>query len=285
MAFHHTPKFTADGLRREFPGPDPASVRNAKWIIVLGNRVLVSEKSRPTIVHDRIPGESSSTAPAIQFLGWYCDIPCYAAAVPEDAPVPEQCTVSGARELFGSVPDEETGIAAFAIQVTDFDRKTRYCGRCGATTRPLAAERAKECLSCGLIVYPRISPAIIVLVKKGDTILLARSHRFPGGIHSLIAGFVEPGETIEQAVHREVREETGIGIANVRYAGSEPWPFPDSLMIAFTADYLGGTVQVDPAEIASAGWFDRANLPLLPPATLSISRALIDWWREDSTLP
>jgi len=116
-----------------------------------------------------------------------------------------------------------------------------------------------------------------VLVRKGDAILLASSPRFPQTVHSLIAGFVEPGETLEHAVHREVREETGIAITNVRYMASEPWPFPDSLMVAFTADYDGGEIIIDPAEIVSADWFDRAHLPPLP-QQLSLSRALIDWW-------
>jgi NAD+ diphosphatase len=114
-------------------------------------------------------------------------------------------------------------------------------------------------------------------VQKGDAVLLARSPRFPSGVHSLIAGFVEPGETLEHAVYREVHEETGIGIKDLRYVASEPWPFPDSLMVAFVADYAGGEIVIDPAEIVSADWFDRAHLPPLPPQ-MSLSRALIDWW-------
>jgi NAD+ diphosphatase len=177
------------------------------------------------------------------------------------------------------VPDDELAIAALAVQIADFDRTTQFCGRCGARTRQLRTERAKFCSDCNLITYPRLSPAIIVLVQKGSQVLLARSPHFPPGLHSTIAGFVEPGENLEQAVSREVFEEVGITVENIRYFGSEPWPFPHSFMIGFVADYAGGEIAIDNNEIVSAGWFDRENLPPVP-SPLSISRALIDWWVE-----
>ena len=132
-----------------------------------------------------------------------------------------------------------------------------------------------RCPACGLLAYPRLSPAIMVLVRDGERLLLARSPRFKPGVYSALAGFVEPGETLEQCAVREVREEVGIEIANLRYFASQPWPFPNSLMIAFFADYAGGDLRLDPTEIEAAEWFTPDRLPLLP-EPISISRRLID---------
>ncbi len=183
------------------------------------------------------------------------------------------------RDLALSSGSRDAGLAAFAASAVRYDQNTRFCGCCGTMTRPLSMERGKACPSCGLVVYPRISPAVIVLVTDPatDRVLLARSPRFPEAMYSIIAGFVQPGETIEDAVRREVHEETAIRVRNIRYAGSEPWPFPDSLMIGFTAEYAGGTVTPDGTEVVSAGWFSRDDLPLLPDR-VSISRSLLDLW-------
>jgi NAD+ diphosphatase len=213
------------------------------------------------------------------YLGHLLATPCYAVECDQETPLAEGCCYSGVRELFGRVPDEELAIAALAVQIMDFDRTTQFCGRCGAKTRQLRTERAKFCSDCNLITYPRLSPAIIVLIEKEDRILLASSPHFPTGLHSVLAGFVEPGENLEQAVHREVFEEVGITVKNIRYFGSEPWPFPHSLMAGFVAEYAGGDITIDNREILSAGWFTRDTLPLIP-SPLSISRALIDSWVE-----
>ena len=141
-------------------------------------------------------------------------------------------------------------------------------------------ERAKICLKCGLINYPRISPAIIVAVVKKNQILLARSERFPTGFYSVLAGFVEPGETFEDCVKREVKEEVGLDVKNIRYFGSQPWPFPDSLMVGFTADYDGGKILIDKTEIKDAGWFTAHDLPQIP-GKISIARRLIDWFVQN----
>jgi len=141
--------------------------------------------------------------------------------------------------------------------------------------RARQAERAKECPQCGLLHFPRLAPAIIVLVERGHKLLLARSRHFPPGLYSVIAGFVEPGETLEEAVVREVREEVGVAIKDIRYFDSQPWPFPHSLMIGFTAAYAGGKISLDDMEIEDAGWFTADNLPTLP-GKISISRRLID---------
>jgi NAD+ diphosphatase len=139
--------------------------------------------------------------------------------------------------------------------------------------------RAKECESCGRLEFPRLSPAIIVSVEKDDRLLLARSARFPGEFFSVLAGFVEPGESLEEAVRREVMEETGIRVKDISYFGSQPWPFPESLMIGFTARYESGEIEIDGEEIVEAGWYRASELPKIP-GPVSIARKLIDAFVE-----
>jgi len=159
----------------------------------------------------------------------------------------------------------------------DWDRNHQYCGRCGSATADRQEERAKICPRCGLTAYPRISPAVIVAITRGEKILLARAHRFPYAMYSVIAGFVEAGESLEQCVRREIAEEVGITVKNLRYFGSQSWPFPNSLMVAFTAEHAGGEIRIDPSEIMDARWFTAADLPRIPDKA-SISRRLIDWF-------
>ena len=139
--------------------------------------------------------------------------------------------------------------------------------------------RAKECCRCGHLVFPRISPAVIVLIERGDEVLLARAARFADGFYSVLAGFVEPGESLEEAVSREVEEESGITVKDIRYFGSQPWPFPDSLMIGFTARYAAGELRIDGKEILEGQWFSVDDLPRIP-GKISIARRLIDWFIE-----
>lgn len=182
----------------------------------------------------------------------------------------------GLRFTFGRWDEALISVAGRAFQIADWARNHRYCGSCGKPMTAVAGERAMRC-ECGHVAYPRIAPAMMVLVKRGDAILLARNVAVPpGGRMSALAGFLEPGESVEDAIHREVHEEVGLYVKDLRYFASQSWPFPGSLMIAFTAEYLGGDIRVDPNEIAEAHWFGPADkLPDLPPAQ-SISRALIE---------
>jgi NAD+ diphosphatase len=166
-------------------------------------------------------------------------------------------------------------IAARAVQIIDWDRTHQFCGRCGVPLRNKTNERAKECPWCGLLHFPRLAPAIIVLVERGNQLLLARSRHFMPGMYSVLAGFVEPGESLEEAVVREVKEEVGIEIKDIKYFGSQPWPFPHSLMIGFTATYAGGEISLDDKEIEDAGWYAAEKLPRIP-GKISIARKLID---------
>ncbi|WP_162942488.1 NAD(+) diphosphatase [Desertimonas flava] len=186
------------------------------------------------------------------------------------------------RRLFGMV-DEPTWIAnGRAVQLVTWARTHRFCGACAAPTVRSAVHAAMECTACGLIAFPRIAPATITLVTRGpdgpdQEALLARGVEWALPMYSCLAGFVEAGETLESCVVREIREEVGITVGDVRYRGSQPWPFPHSLMIGFRARYESGDLVLQEAEIADAGWFRRDTLPGLPNA-ISIARRLIDEW-------
>ena len=208
-----------------------------------------------------------------QFVGLLDGRPVWAVDVePEDGGAPLMA-------LWGTVDDVVWTAAGRAVQLVEWERTHRYCGRCAAPTETMAGERARRCPGCGLLAFPRLAPAMIVLVTRdgGREALLARGTRFPIPMWSCLAGFVEPGETLEAAVHREVREEVGIEVDDVRYWGSQPWPFPHSLMLGFRASWAAGELALDPTEIADAGWYTRDDLPPIPPA-MSIARRLIDDW-------
>jgi NAD+ diphosphatase len=207
-------------------------------------------------------------------VGEWHGLPFYAAEV-ERVPAHVAGQLLPLRPLFAAAGAEAFALAGRGVQLLDWQRNHRYCGRCGTPTTMRTSEFAMACAACGLLVYPRISPAVMVLVQRGDELLLARSPRFKPGMFSALAGFVEAGETLEQCAAREVREEVAIEISNLRYFCSQPWPFPDSLMLAFFADYAGGTITPDGSEIEAAGWFSRDALPTLPDP-VSIARRLID---------
>ncbi|MFW5738106.1 MAG: NAD(+) diphosphatase [Spirochaetota bacterium] len=198
------------------------------------------------------------------------------ADAPPGAPVPEEI---GYRELYGTIGDDELALVGRAIQVVDWDDTTRYCARCATPTEPSASECAKRCPACGLTQYPRLAPAMIVGVVRDGRLLLGQSPRFRGRFHSILAGFLEPGETAEECVRREVYEEVGISVRNIRYFASQPWPFPHSLMLGFTAEYESGELSPDPAEIIHADWYSPDEMPNVP-GEVSISGRIINWFRK-----
>jgi NAD+ diphosphatase len=183
-------------------------------------------------------------------------------------------------KLFGGVSESTWVAAGRAVQLVDWARNHRYCGRCGRPTVESAGERARRCPACGLVAFPRLAPAVITLVERDDgRALLARNAGWQNGMYSCVAGFVEPGETVESAVRREVAEEVGLEVGEVRYRRSQPWPFPHSLMLGFNASYAGGEIDCDGLEIADARWFSPHDLPGVP-GPISIARWLIDDWIE-----
>lgn len=203
----------------------------------------------------------------------------FAQRAAEDMQAPAGWSFTSLRALFGVVGDDLVAAVGTALHLLEWEANSRFCGRCGAETAMKRDERAKLCPECGLIIFPRISPAIIVAVLNNGKILLGHNRRHTKAMYSLVAGFVEAGESLEQAVRREIREEVSIEVDHIRYWGSQPWPFPDSLMIGFTADYKSGTVEVDGEELVDAGWFEPDSLPLIPPFG-SISRRIIDWFTD-----
>jgi NAD+ diphosphatase len=180
------------------------------------------------------------------------------------------------RKAFELLGEEWFNICVKAYSIINWDKNHQYCGRCGHLTVHQSPGFERLCLNCQLLMYPRISPSIIVLIQKGHEVLMARSPHFSPGAFGLIAGFVEIGESIEEAVHREVQEEVGIKIKNLQYFGSQPWPFPDSLMIGFMADYANGEIMIDNKEIEAAAWYNYNELPPRSASKINIAARLID---------
>jgi NAD+ diphosphatase len=254
------------------------SEATAWWFALRGSELLVRLRDEQMEIPS---GEDLAAAPLNRHqIGELDGRPCYAAELADDVEAPEGMAFQGLRAIYGKVDRALYQMAGRAVQIVEWDRTHRFCGRCGTPTLQKADENAKACPSCGMLFFPRLSPAIIVLIRDGERTLLARSHRFPPGRFSTIAGFVEPGETLEEAVQREAGEEVGVRLKNIRYFGSQPWPFPHSLMIGFTADYDGGEIRIQEEEIADARWFTVDELPDLPPP-MSIARRLIDHYIDE----
>jgi NAD+ diphosphatase len=267
-------------VRTFIPGIAPPEIpsRPAWWFAFAGSKLLVQLEGKISQIPNLISLAEIGLAPVrTQFLGTLDDQPCYSAELPKDAIAPAGMIFRGLRELYGTLDEDFFVLSGRAVQIMEWDRTHQYCGHCATPTSQLPNERAKRCSKCGLVNYPRLSPAVIVLISRGEELLLARAHRFPTRMYSVLAGFVEPGESLEETVVREVREEVGIEVKDIRYFGSQPWPFPNSLMIGFTAAYASGEITIEPQELVDAAWFSKHNLPQLPPK-LSIARKLIDWF-------
>ena len=210
-----------------------------------------------------------------QYLGCLDGRHCYSAELPDEAKESGGLRFANLHMLYGSLDEATHAIAGRAVQIVDWDRTHQFCGACAEPTEVSEADRSRSCPKCKVPMYPRLSPAMIVSVEREDEILLARSPHFPPGIMSVLAGFVEPGESAEHAVEREVFEETGIYVKNVQYFSSQAWPFPNSLMLGFRAEYDRGDIQIDGVEITEAAWFRARDMPNFFPGRVSISQWLI----------
>jgi NAD+ diphosphatase len=212
-------------------------------------------------------------------LGEVDGLPCYMVVAAEPPDVPQdQGELQDLRALAELLPETLFMLAGRACQLETFLNNHRFCGRCGGRMRHVQWEQAMHCDHCQHRCYPRLSPCIIVAIRRGDEILLAQNKRHRPGVYSIIAGFIEAGETVEQAVHRELLEEVGIRVKNLRYRGSQPWPFPHALMMGFTADYCDGELKIDRRELTDAGWFKAAEKAAFPPlpANYTVARQLIE---------
>jgi len=251
------------------------------WFVFCSNRLLIitDECSVPYVGS---LAELDLSPVRTQYLGTLQGHPCYSAEVSPDTVAPEGMSFREMMSLYGVLDEDIFLLAGKAIQIMNWDQTHQYCGRCGHKTQTLQDERAKKCPVCGFMSYPRISPAVITAVLKDDKILLTHYAAFRGNMHTIIAGFVEPGETLEECVKREILEEVGIQVRNIKYFRSQPWPFPNSLMIGFTAEYESGEISVDEKEVSEAGWYDVNSLPELPPK-MSIAREIIDWFIQSNS--
>jgi len=250
------------------------------WLLFKMDKFLVLENNGKIALPDIDLNELNIKTVGRQYLGRMDGRCCYAAELSPDTVTPEGLSFCDLWGLFYQIPNELFFLVGKAYHIMHWDRTHQYCSRCGAPTVNNKEERAKLCPSCGLVNYPRISPAIIVAITRGSEILLAQGSSFQTAFYSVLAGFVEPGETLEECVQREVGEEVGLKVKNIKYFGSQPWPFPDSLMVGFTAEYDSGDIEIDNREILEAGWFTADHLPLIPRQG-SIARQLIDSFIQD----
>lgn len=248
----------------------PDNAPAVRFVFRDGQNLLV-DPAQP----DRLLAVPEFAAATAVPLGRLDGVPCLAVAAPAETPPPDGLEFVGLRSLHGRMDEGLRCLAGGGFQLLHWRRTHQFCGVCGTPTRPKPDERALLCPACGQTAFPRLDPAIIVGVLREDRLLLARNQRFRGNLHSLIAGFVEVGESLEQAVAREIREEAGIAVDRIRYFGSQSWPFPSTIMLGFVAHHAGGELRPDGQEIVAADWFARGALPEIP-GPGSISRRIID---------
>ena len=247
-----------------------------RWFLFDERRQLLLVDGAPFVGDGGIAGVADK-----HVLGSDESGPVWAGVITQDFDVPPDAHFADLRQAFAVLPESDWMLAGRASQVLTWDRDHRFCSRCGAEAEAHGSERARSCPSCRLMAFPRLTPAVIMLVERDDgQALLAWGRQFPGRFFSALAGFVEPGETLEQTVEREVKEEAGVSVENVRYFGSQPWPFPHSLMIGFNADYTGGDLKIQESEIVEADWFEHDQLPPVPKGRMSIAGWLIEDWIE-----
>jgi NAD+ diphosphatase len=236
---------------------------------ILGSKVSLSEADEEL---------DEEVAVRALFVGTVSGRHCWAVDTDGGSTPIDDSSYVDLMRLFGEADEPTWAAAGRALQLVEWSRNHRYCGRCASPTEDSPGERARRCPACGLLAFPRLAPAVITLVERDDgRALLARNARWPTSMYSCLAGFVEPGESVEAAVRREVFEEVGIEVDGLRYYQSQPWPFPHSLMLGFHARHRSGEIACDGVEIAEAGWFTRDKLPQLP-GPISIARWLIDDW-------
>lgn len=248
---------------------------DSRWFVLVGDRLLLKDDDQPAAPDRATLDVLGVLTERPLLLGELDGVTYYAANALDSSEVPGTRLID-LRQAHGLLGQELYAIAGYAFQVAHWDRTTRFCPVCGSPVEQVPAERAKLCQACNFFQYPRVSPAIIVLIYREGQVLLTRQPRWTPGMYSLVAGFVEAGESLEACLRREVAEEVGVRVEQIEYLGSQPWPFPHQLMVGFRARYRDGDVAVDANELEEAMWFDLDALPGLP-SPMSISRQIINW--------
>ena len=215
-----------------------------------------------------------------QFIGYLNDKPCYLLEITLDSKLDKDLILTPLRNLLGRIPDSLFTVCSRSLQLSEWRKNNQFCGVCGTQMIMHETERAMFCGCNNLLVYPKISPCVIVLVTKGEELLLAHNKNFPGTFYSTLAGFIEAGESAESAIHREIFEEVKVKVQNIKYFGSQSWPFPSQLMLGYHAEYLEGEITPDGEEIDLADWFHYKDLPQVPTGNISISGQLIESYIE-----
>ena len=249
------------------------------WFVFYKDQVLLEQQADGYhIPCGQEPPVKVPVGSTIHYIGEMQGIPCktYNLHTPISGEEAPERQMTGLRASYDLLPFEEYTMAGKAFEILNWDQNTRYCPSCGVPTYKIS-DIGKKCPQCRQEFYPHISPAIIVRITKGDSVLMVRAKNFRGTYYGLVAGFLEAGETLEECVHREVMEETGICIKNLKYFGSQPWPYPSGVMIGFTADYESGEIKLQEEELCAGAFFTRENLPELP-GKLSLARKLMDDW-------
>ena len=253
-----------------------SNVNNVYWFIFFNNQLLLQKKGETyTIPYSINPPVPVKNVLEVSLLE---DMPACTASV--DTPLEETAEYlpMGLRASYDYLDPILHKIAGKAYELIYWDQHSRFCPSCGTKT-VMQTTISKQCPNCKYEIYPVVSPAILVLIRKGDAILLVHARNFRGSFYGLVAGFLETGETLVECVRREVMEETGLEINNITYFGNQPWPYPSNLMVGFIADYVSGTIRLQDEELSEGAFFTKDNLPELP-RKLSLARKMIDWWLE-----
>ena len=256
------------------------SSESAILIILRGQEFLTSKNSEFLIFEEDDLKWSEMEMFNKQFIGYLNDQPCCLLEITPESKLDDDLVLTPLRNLLGRIPDSLFTVCSRSLQLSEWIRNNQFCGVCGTKMKMHETERAMFCECNNVLVYPRISPCIIVLVTKGEELLLAHNKNFPGTFYSTLAGFIEAGESAESAIHREIFEEVKVRVQNIKYFGSQSWPFPSQLMLGYHAEYLEGEITPDGEEIDLADWFHYKDLPNVPTGNISISGQLIESYLE-----
>jgi len=263
--------------------PIPREGEESYWFLFHKDKLLLNKKDNNTSVpFTNDLSKLNISIKSKQYLGRLNNHPCFTGEVIGENLDNTLFTFMSLYEANGILEEDIYQVAGRAFPIVNWDRNTEFCGQCGESNKQNEGEISKKCPGCNSVIYPKITPAILVAVVKDNKILLAKNKERKSTYFSILAGHLEPGETLEEAVSREVKEEVGIEIKNIKYFGSQPFPNPDRLMIGFTAEHSSGEIEVDNVELYSAEWFTVENMPEIPNGILDLSKQLIGWFVKNN---